>query len=258
METTEQERIVEAKQIADEFKDLPFFDPTFDFSSDQYQEMFDNHRRELEADKNATMIFDPVSKTMRNYSWCKDRYGTEMADKMLQAKRENNGMLPKEDYAELMRQQNGKEVSKTQAKEKSNSKPSATSCAFIKLDHYLLRSEKVRKALRNGMGIYLYLRMYIVRKKFAGDKLGIYESYYTKGKLAASVSIRKLSKDWSMSVNTVQKYLKEMAAAAIIKIDEIPPEKAFDNRKHNVFILGTYDCFGNENYFIEEQATIDD
>ena len=103
METTEQERIVEAKQIADEFKDLPFFDPTFDFSSDQYQEMFDNHRRELEADKNATMLFDPVSKTMRNYSWCKDRYGTEMADKMLRAKRENNGMLPKEDYAELMR-----------------------------------------------------------------------------------------------------------------------------------------------------------
>ena len=103
------------------------------------------------------------------------------SDKMLRAKRENIGMLPKEDYAELMRQGNKKEnLSKPQEKTKSKPVTSTNSCAFIKLDHHLLRSEKIRKALRKAMPIYFYLRMNIVRKNFEGDRLGLYDSQYKK------------------------------------------------------------------------------
>jgi len=113
------------------------------------------------------------------------------------------------------------------------------------------------KVLRKSMTIYLYLRGYIVRKNYAGDKLNLYKTYFKKGRLASSVSIRELAAELGFSAKTVGTYLKKMAEDGVIKIEKVSARDAYDNQQHNVYVLGTHNFNHNEFYFAEELSTTD-
>ena len=195
-----------------------------------------NQQRHFEDEKNRTMLFDPIIKKKRDYAGCKKRYGQEMADKMYKAKK-NNGRLDPADYAKLMRQQKGTKPTGNQEEKKQKIKTSS----FIRLDHQFVRSPLVRKALRKSMMLYLYIRTYIVRKNYKGDKLNLYKAYFKKGRLASSVSVRELAAKLGLNTKTVGTYLKKMAEDGVIKIEKVSAKDAYDNQQHNVYVLGTHD-----------------
>jgi len=75
------------------------------------------------------------------------------------------------------------------------------------LDHATIktRSQKSSEKIHDAV---LYLRTYIIREKFAGDHLKLYERYFKKGKLAASISTRKLAHDLEIDKKTVMHICK--------------------------------------------------
>ena len=224
-------------------------------TEEMIQESVDAVLRGHEDEQNRTMLYDPTDKEYRSYAICKKRYGEKMADKIFRAKTEGNGRISKEDYAELMRiARNGKNLN--HAKNKTATKEKSVPNSFIMLNHSTLRSPTVLKALRKTMMPYLYLRTYIVRKPFKGDKLNLHEKYFKKGKLASSVSIRKIASECGLNPKTIQSYLKQMSEAKIIQIEKISAREAYDNQQHNVFVCGTHDHHRKEHYFIEELDTV--
>jgi len=222
------------------------------FTEEEEEELIADHLQSLENEKNRTMLFDVVTKENRDYAECKFRYGQKWADKMYEA-RKNNGMLERTDFAKLMRQQKGTKPSGKQ----EGKKPKIKTSSFIRLDHQFVRSSRAMKVLRKSMTIYLYLRGYIVRKNYAGDKLNLYKTYFKKGRLASSVSIRELAAELGFSAKTVGTYLKKMAEDGVIKIEKVSARDAYDNQQHNVYVLGTHNFNHNEFYFAEELSTTD-
>lgn len=211
-----------------------------------------DHLRHLEDEKYRTMLYDPVDRKRREYAGCKTRYGQEMADKMYEAKKSGFRLDPA-DYAKLMRQQKRTKPSGNQ----EGKKPKTRTGSFIRLDHKFLLSPRVGKAFRKSMMLYLYIRAYIVRKNYKGDKLNLYRAYFKKGRLASSVSIRELAAKLGLNAKTVGTYLKKMAEDGVIKIEKISARDAYDNQQHNVYIFGTHDSNQNEFYFVEELSTTD-
>jgi hypothetical protein len=208
--------------------------------------------REHENEKNSTMLYDPTEKKNRTYAHCKKKYGQDLADKMLRAKKENNGRIAKEDYAKLMNLHHRREEQAAPA-----SKPATARAPFVMLDHSIIKNPKVIKILKKSMMLYLYLRAYIVREQYPGDLLKLHERFFKKGKLAASFSIRKLARDFDINQKTVTAYLHEMAEHKVIKIEKIPAADSYDNQVHNVYVLGRHDFSKMETYLIEELATSD-
>ena len=244
----------------------PIYEDFWEPTPEQIKETMENHLRELQWEKNGTMLYDPTDKKMRSYAECNRRYGQELADKMLHAKEENNGRLTPEDYADLMRNhQQGKVPSKPTQKvrsksgrtDNSTSKTATKKSPFIKLDHDILRNPKVRMILKKSMMLYLYLKCHIVREKFPGDRLNLYERYYKKGKLAASFSLRKLSQDLYLDEKTVTVYVQELAAENLIEIEKIPAAEAFDKQDHSVYVLGHHSPGKHETYLVEQLLTSD-
>lgn len=184
---------------------LAFFNKDWEPSPEDHLKMVENHLKELEDKKNRTSLYNPAEKKNRDYGYCKKKYGKVLADKMLRAKKENNGHLERDDYAELMRKHNNgsnKRLIEIKPKSKYNGQ-------FIGISYSVINNAKLRKILKRSMFLYLYLRSFIVRKKYSGDKLNLYEKYYKKGKLAACVSIRKLAKELYMDEKTVTSYLRD-------------------------------------------------
>ena len=107
------------------------------------------------------------------------------------------------------------------------------------------------------MMLYLYLRCFIVREKFNGDRLNLYGRYFRKGKLAASVSIRKLSRELFMDQKTVALYLCQLEKHKVIEVELIKARDAWDGQDHNVYVFGNHDYNGQEIYLVEEMANID-
>jgi len=212
----------------------------------------EDRMKEIEDEQNCTMLFDPTEKKNLTYAHCKIKYGQDLADKMLRAKKENNGRIDKEDYAKLMSHHQGMEEQAAPAL-----KPATARAPFVMLDHASIKSPKVRKVMNKSMMLYLHLRTYIVREKFPGDHLNLYERYFKKGKLAASVSIRKLAHDFEIDHKTVTAYLHKMAKHKVIEIEKIPAADAYDNQVHNVYVFGRHDFSKMENYLIQELATSD-
>ena len=208
--------------------------------------------KNIEDEQNSTMLYDPVEKDYRTYAHCKKKYGQDLADKMLRAKKENNGRIAKEDYAKLMSHHQRMEKQAAPAL-----KPATARAPFVMLDHATIKNPKVIKILKKSMMLYLYLRTYIVREKFPGDLLNLYERYFKKGKLAASVSIRKLAHDLEINQKTVTAYLQEMAEHKVIEIEKIHAADAYDKQLHNVYVLGRHDFSKTETYLVEELATSD-
>ena len=225
-----------------------FWEPT----DEETLKLMENQLRHLEDEKYRTMLFDPIIKKKRDYAGCKKRYGQEMADKMYKAKKKGFRLDPA-DYAKLMRQQKGTKPSGKKEAKKSTAKTSP----FIMNSHDFFRSPLAAKKLGKSMALYFFIRTYIVRKNYAGDKLNLYGAYFKKGRLASSFSIRKLAEAHDKSPKTVGTYLKKMAEDGIIKIEKVSARDAYDNQQHNVYIFGTHDFNHNEFYFAEELSTTD-
>jgi hypothetical protein len=233
-------------------KGLPLFDDKWEPSPEDIKKAVGDTLKRIEDEENSTMLFDPVEKDYRTYAHCKKKYGQDFADKMLRAKKENNGRIDKEDYAKLMSHHQRMEKQVAPAL-----KPAKARAPFVMLDHETIKNPKVRKILKKSMMLYLYLRTYIVREKFAGDLLNLYEGYFKKGKLAASVSIRKLAHDLEINPKTVTAYLQEMSEHKVIEIEKIHSADSYDNQVHNVYVLGRHDFSKMESYLVEELATSD-
>ncbi len=221
-------------------------------SPEDVEQLHENTLKNIENEKNSTMLYDPFERDYRTYAHCKKKYGQDLADKMLRAKRENNGRLDKEDYAKLLNHNQHVEKQVAPAP-----KPVIAKAPFLMLDHAIIKTPKVRKVLKKSMMLYLHLRTYIVREKFPGDVLNLYEQYFKMGKLAASISTRKLAQDFEIDKNTVSAYLQEMSEHKVIEIEQIHAADAYDNQLHNVYVLGHHDFSKKETYLIQKLATSD-
>jgi hypothetical protein len=223
-------------------------------SPEDVKQLHENTLKRIEEEQNSTMLYDPIERDYRTYAHCKKKYGQDLADKMLRAKNENNGRIDKEDYAKLM---NHNQHVEKQVAPAPASKPVIAKAPFLMLDHAIIKTPKVRKVLKKSMMLYLHLRIYIVREKFPGDLLDLYERYFKKGKLAASVSTRKLAQDFEIDKNTVSAYLQEMSEHKVIEIEQIHAADAYDNQLHNVYVFGHHDFSKTETYLIQKLATSD-
>jgi hypothetical protein len=233
-------------------KGLPLYYDDWEPSPEDIKKAVEDTLKNIEDEQNSTMLYDPAENKNRTYAHCKKKYGQDLADKMLRAKKENNGRIAQDDYAKLM--------SHHQRMEKQASpalKPATARAPFVMLDHAIIKNPKVIKILKKSMMPYLYLRTYIVREKFAGDHLNLYERYFKKGKLAASISIRKLAHEFEIDQKTVTSYLHKMAEHKVIEIEKIHAADSYDNQVHNVYVLGRHDFSKMETYFVEELATSD-
>ena len=239
--------IMQTQEIEELMKEL-----AWEPSPEDVKQLHENTLKNIEDEKNSTMLYDPVEKDYRTYAHCKKKYGQDLADKMLRAEKENNGRIAPEDYAKLMNHNQRMEKQAAPAL-----KPAKTRAPFVMLDHTTVKNPKVIKILKKSMMLYLYLRTYIVREKFPGDLLNLYEQYFKKGNLAASVSIRKLARDFELDHKTVIAYLHEMDRHKVIKIEKIHAADAYDNQVHSVYVLGHHDFNKMETYLVEKLATSD-
>jgi len=243
---------VDDLEVEELIKDLPFFnnEPA---TPEENLELYTEHLKYLENEENNTILYDPAEKKRRNYKYCKKKYGQDLADKMLHAKKKNNGRVRPEDYAEIMKRHDLKNVQKN-VNSKSDQKVNGKE-PFVMLENNVIRNERVRKTLKKSMMLYLYLRSYIIREKFKGDSLNLYKRFFLKGKLAASISIRKLAQELYMDEKTVSGYIQELSANRIIEIETISAGDAFDNQKHNVYVFGTHDSMKHETYYLNQAAS---
>lgn len=242
----------EIDELKELIKDLQVFndDP---IPPEEKEKMMTDHLKFLYDERNSTILYDPAEKKRRDYAYCKKKYGQDLADKMLRAKENNNGRVKPEDYAEIMKRHDLKTDQKNRnckSDEKTNEKG-----PFVMLEHSIIKNERVRKALKKSMMLYLHLRSYIIREKFKGDSLNLYERMFRKGKLAASISIRKLAQDFEMDEKTVARYIHELSDNRIIEIETISATDAFDNQKHNVYVLGTHNSMKHETYYLNQVVT---
>ena len=233
------------EQYPDIQKECEFYGVT----PEEYMNTMEDHRKSLENEKNRTILYDPVDKQRRDYADCKERYGQDLADKMLRAKKENNGRLNPEDYADLMNRNNKGSEAVNKIKNLKHTKQKNE--PFIMLYHKLLKNAKVRKVMKKSMMLYLYLRCHIVREKFEGDRLNLFGRYFTKGRLAASISIRKLAKDLYIDEKTVAVYIKQMSSHGVLEIEKIFASDAYDNQSHSVYVFGRHDFRKHETYYLK-------
>ena len=238
-------------QEIDEIEEL-MEELAWESSPEDIKKLHKDTLKNIEDEKNSTMLYDPVGNDYRTYAHCKKKYGQDLADKMLRAKKENNGRIAPEDYAKLMNHNQRMEKQAAPAL-----KPVKARSPFVMLDHATIKNPKVIKILKKSMMLYLYLRTYIVREKFPGDLLNLYEQYFKKGNLAASVSIRKMARDFELDHKTVVAYLHEMAKNKVIEIEKIYAADAYDNQVHSVYVLGHHDFSKTETYLIEKLTTSD-
>jgi len=110
--------------------------------------------------------------------------------------------------------------------------------------NHLIRTEKYRKifsSVRGASVVWEYMWSYIIRKEMDGDIYDIYNNYYKKDKLACSVSIRKLSKECFVGINTIKKTIKLFVDNKIIYKNEAPSSKTQRDKHYTrqyIYILG--------------------
>jgi hypothetical protein len=229
--------------------DLPIFNPDWEPSPEMVENAVNDVHQEIENEKNRTIVYDPGEKKRISFKDCKDKYGKEIAEKILKAKKETGGRLNSTDYGEVISKH---QLLVNKISETNNFVEKNATNQFVPVNFKILRNSTMRKLLKKSMLLYLYLRSMIVRKSFKGDKLDIYKKFYKKGRLAASISIRKLSKDLYLDEKTVTSYIKTLCRDGIIKFDSISAEESFDNQQHRVYVLGEINNLGDEIFYIDQ------
>jgi hypothetical protein len=129
---------------------------------------------------------------------------------------------------------------------------------FIVIGYNLLDSDTYRKIMtsRKGMEMtYQWLKRHIVRapmRNAYGNE--VYNRYFLKGKLAASLGEEQLAKDLNISRSCVRDNLHDLKKAGLIDIEELETKTRGNGaqKKHKVYILGKWvtetDLNGHERY----------
>ena len=110
---------------------------------------------------------------------------------------------------------------------------------YLRTEFEWLDSELYRKVMSSCKGIsliYDILRRYVIRD-LLDHKVSrhIYDNFYSKNKLASSVTFNKLSDLTGLSLGTINKAFKTLEAAKFIEIRETTSNAG---EKQNVFVLG--------------------
>jgi len=125
---------------------------------------------------------------------------------------------------------------------------------FMKKTRAMIRNDKYRKAFSGPGTLYEYIWSKIVRAKMNGDIYKLYNRYYDKGFLAATVSVRKLATECNMDKNTVKKYTRLWENLDLIKIDKTATE--VNDQYQYIYILGTWQYIEGvkkERLYIEDE-----
>jgi hypothetical protein len=129
---------------------------------------------------------------------------------------------------------------------------------FIVIGYNLMDNDDYRKIMTKRKGIemtYQWLRRHIVRapmRNMYGNE--IYNTYFIKGRLAASIGEEQLAEDLNLSRSCVRDNLKDLQDAGLIKIKELSHKSRGEGaqRKQKVYILGKWvtetDLNGHERY----------
>jgi hypothetical protein len=129
---------------------------------------------------------------------------------------------------------------------------------FVVVGYSLLDSEKYRKIMtsRKGMELtYYWLRRNVVRAPMRNVYAReVYERYFLKGYLAASIGEEQLARDLFISRHCVRDNLKDLEKHGIIKIKELKTKTRGEGaqKKQKVYIVGKWvsetDLQGREKY----------
>ena len=110
---------------------------------------------------------------------------------------------------------------------------------------------------RNGMmakprfRTYLFLRRRVVRGKLQSDPFDVYKNYFLLGELAVCIPFDKLSELLQLPKSTAADHIRQLERDKVIVVDNIPAATTWDNRGHQVFILGRR-LEGKESWFLDE------
>jgi hypothetical protein len=129
---------------------------------------------------------------------------------------------------------------------------------FVVVGYSLLDNDEYRKIMtsRKGMELtYYWLRRNVVRapmRNVYGKE--VYEQYFLKGYLAASIGEEQLAQDLFISRHCVRDNLRDLEKNGIIKIKELKTKTRGDGaqKKQKVYVLGKWmsetDAKGREKY----------
>jgi len=126
--------------------------------------------------------------------------------------------------------------------------PSKKSCMGNEYEVYrtkkrLVMKEEYRKLFNNSTTLYQFLLSNIIRGNMSNDTFDIKKRHYDKGFLACSFSMRTLAKKCFISKWKVEKYIKNLEKAGIIKIEKI---KLDNCQVQNIYVLGTWQFIEGE------------
>lgn len=212
----------------------------------------------LQSEINSKKVYDPGEKKQITLGQFEKKYGNELRRKAHRALDKSNGRYDKETYAEIMRIHNEKN-SDTEKKVKDSTnktptpKPQETQSQFNKINFNILDNPEYLKAYASKQLVYERIKRFIVRGEQKGDKLELYKKYYQKGKLVSCLSQRRLSNEFSISVNTIGKYLEKLQEDGVIKVHIVPAKEAWDRRKHHIYEFGTHTNGADERYYMDEK-----
>ena len=119
---------------------------------------------------------------------------------------------------------------------------------FILFDNPDFRNKYMTK---KRFRTYLWLRRHVIRGLKDRDTAHVYQDYWENGKLAASLTLERLSKDLNLPKSTVSDHLKQLEQDGVLKIDIVPADESEDGQEHRVYVLGS--CLEiKEEWFIDD------
>lgn len=157
-----------------------------------------------------------------------DKHGAKEARRALQYQRNKLGKERK------------KEISKKQVRIPTNNSMSKYEIEgqFCPTTFAQLDDHEFRVRYRSKWLLYLYLRRFIVRGPYKDDKYDIHGRYFMNNKLACTMGVRRLAKDFGYKGNgQIAKWLKELFEEGAFEKDEIDVGK---RKKQIVYILGEF------------------
>ena len=107
---------------------------------------------------------------------------------------------------------------------------------WVKVMFRALKKQETREKIRGPMALCFYLCSYVCRDENYNKALNIYNNYYTKGYLAASIKMDKLAREFGyVDRNSINSQIN-----TLLELKYLRKEKARTpaGRYQNVYIMG--------------------
>lgn len=196
------------------------------------QENFKKVLQENKETNESKLYYDTAVKKKRSYKNLSVDYGETLTNEIVKADNDHKSL--KEEFRKKIW---GIYIGKNKIFIK-NPQIKIKEAPFMKIYNMLFQNDKLWSMMKGKTELYFYLRAYIIAGKLHNDMLNLYNNYYKKGYLAASMPISKLARDLSAGRDTIKSKLKELEKDGIIKIEMIHAKDSWDNQPHNVYIFG--------------------